>query len=176
MHGFGSHTFSMINAADERVWVKLHFRTQHNIENLTDAEAQAIVAKDREATAATCSNDRRGRLPALDAFHSGDDRGSGETHRPFDLTRVWPKAEYLLIEVGVMELNRYPGNYFAEGSRCKSYSDGLPLGRVGSLTGLPLVILGCHPRTRLRQSKLRASESQRAAMPNMGRGATSNVP
>src|SRR6266446_4856249 len=35
-------------------------------------------------------------------------------HNPFDLTKVWPKAEFPLIEVGVMELNRYPDNYFAE--------------------------------------------------------------
>jgi catalase len=35
-------------------------------------------------------------------------------HNPFDLTKVWPQAEYPLIEVGVMELNRYPQNYFAE--------------------------------------------------------------
>jgi hypothetical protein len=44
MHGFGSHTFSMINAANERVWVKFHFRTQQGIENLTDEEAAALIA------------------------------------------------------------------------------------------------------------------------------------
>ena len=49
MHGFGSHTFSMINAANERVWVKFHFRTQQGIANLTDAEAAALVANDRES-------------------------------------------------------------------------------------------------------------------------------
>src|SRR6204780_4560999 len=49
MHGFGSHTFSMINAANERVWVKFHFRTQQGIENLTDAEAAALIANDRES-------------------------------------------------------------------------------------------------------------------------------
>src|SRR6202040_1446230 len=48
MHLFGSHTFSMINAANERVWVKFHFRTQQGIQNLTDAEAEALVGKDRE--------------------------------------------------------------------------------------------------------------------------------
>jgi catalase len=52
MHLFGSHTFSMINVANERIWVKFHFRTQQGIANLTDAEAEALVAK---ATAATCS-------------------------------------------------------------------------------------------------------------------------
>ena len=49
MHGFGSHTFSMINAKNERVWVKFHLVTQQGIKNLTDEEAEAIVAKDRES-------------------------------------------------------------------------------------------------------------------------------
>src|ERR1700741_1114122 len=48
-HGFGSHTFSMVNAAGERVWVKFHFRTQQGMQNLTDAEAESVVAKDRES-------------------------------------------------------------------------------------------------------------------------------
>ena len=49
MHGFGSHTYSFINAKNERFWVKFHFRTQQGIENLTDAEAAAVVAQDRES-------------------------------------------------------------------------------------------------------------------------------
>ena len=49
MHGFGSHTFSMINANNERVWVKFHMRSQQGIENLTDQEAEEVVGKDRES-------------------------------------------------------------------------------------------------------------------------------
>ncbi len=49
MHGFGSHAFSMLNADNERVWVKFHLKTQQGIKNLTDAEAEAIIAKDRES-------------------------------------------------------------------------------------------------------------------------------
>lgn len=49
MHGFGSHTFSLINANNERHWVKFHFKTQQGIKNLTDAEAEAIIGKDRES-------------------------------------------------------------------------------------------------------------------------------
>jgi catalase len=33
---------------------------------------------------------------------------------PFDLTKVWPHKEYPLMEVGVLELNRNPDNYFAD--------------------------------------------------------------
>src|SRR3984957_14477931 len=117
MHLFGSHTFSMINAANERVWVKFHFRTQQGIQNLTDAEAAAVVAKDRE------SNGRDlltaidgGDFPRWRLFIQVMTEAQAKTHRhnPFDLTKVWPKGEYPLIEVGVMELNRYPENYFAE--------------------------------------------------------------
>jgi catalase len=117
MHGFGSHTYSMINAKNQRVWVKFHFRTQQGVQNLTDAEADALVAKDRESHG-------RDLLKAIDA---GDfprwtlsiqvmSEAQAKTHRhnPFDVTKVWPKAEYPLIEVGVMELNRWPDNFFAE--------------------------------------------------------------
>src|SRR5271163_1246045 len=117
MHLFGSHTFSMINAANERVWVKFHFRTQQGIKNLTDEEAAAVVANDRE------SNGRDlltaidgGDFPRWKLFIQVMTEAQARTHRhnPFDLTKVWPKADYPLIEVGVMELNRYPKNYFAE--------------------------------------------------------------
>lgn len=117
MHGFGSHTYAMINHANERIWVKFHFRSQQGIENLTDDEAAAVVSNDRE------SNGR----DLLAAIEHGDfprwtlciqvmteEQARGHKHDPFDVTKVWPKGEYPLIEVGVLELNRYPDNYFAE--------------------------------------------------------------
>ena len=47
---------------------------------------------------------------------SNYDRGAGKNHyeNPFDITKIWRKAEFPLIEVGVLELNRNPENYFAE--------------------------------------------------------------
>jgi catalase len=117
MHLFGSHTFSMINAANKRVWVKFHFRTQQGIQNLTDAEAEALVASDRETHG-------RDLLQAIDSGEfprwtlfiqvMTEQEASRHKHNPFDLTKVWPKADYPLTEVGVLELNRYPDNYFAE--------------------------------------------------------------
>ncbi|WP_407179896.1 catalase [Bradyrhizobium sp. STM 3562] len=117
MHGFGSHTFSMINAANERVWVKFHFRTQQGIQNLTDPEAAALVANDRESHGRDLLNAiESGEFPRWTMFIQvmTDEQARGHKHNPFDLTKVWPKAEYPLIEVGVMELNRWPDNYFAE--------------------------------------------------------------
>ena len=49
MHGFGSHTFSFINADNQRFWVKFHFKSRQGIENLSNEEAAAIIAQDRES-------------------------------------------------------------------------------------------------------------------------------
>jgi catalase len=117
MHLFGSHTFSMINAANERVWVKFHFRTQQGIQNLTDEEAAALIAKDRESHGRDLFNAiEAGDFPRWTLFIQVMTEAQAKTHRhnPFDLTKVWPHKEYPLIEVGVMELNRWPENYFAE--------------------------------------------------------------
>ncbi len=117
MHGFGSHTFSMINADNERVWVKFHFRTQQGIDNLTDGEAAAIVAGDRESHGRDLLESiDNGDFPKWTLFIQVMTEAQAKTHKhnPFDLTKVWPKGEYPLIEVGVMELNRNPDNYFAE--------------------------------------------------------------
>ncbi|MHB1137285.1 MAG: catalase [Coriobacteriia bacterium] len=117
MHGFGSHTFSMINADNERVWVKFHWVCEQGIETLTDAEAAEVVAGDRE------SNQRdlydaieRGEFPRwtlkIQVMPEAD--AAKMPYNPFDLTKVWYKGDYPLIEVGVMELNRNPGNYFVD--------------------------------------------------------------
>ncbi len=117
MHGFGSHTFSFINANNERFWVKFHFVTQQGIVNLTDQEAEAIIAKDRESHQKDLFEAiEKGEYPKWKLFVQimpEKDAESYEYH-PFDLTKVWRKKEYPLIEVGVMELNRNPEYYFAD--------------------------------------------------------------
>jgi catalase len=117
MHGFGSHTYSFINAANERFWVKFHFVSQQGIENLSDAEAAAVVAGDRESS-------QRDLLEAIDRSEFPQwklcvqimPEADAATYRfhPFDLTKVWSKKDYPLIEVGIVELNRNPRNYFAD--------------------------------------------------------------
>lgn len=117
MHGFGSHTFSLINNENKRVWVKFHFKTQQGIQNLSNEEAQNIVGKDRE------SHQR----DLFDAIEKGDfpkwkmqiqvmteEQAHLCSFNPFDLTKVWPHGDYPLIEVGEFELNKNPENYFAD--------------------------------------------------------------
>lgn len=117
MHGFGSHTFSFINAANERYWVKFHFRTQQGIQNLTDAEAEAIIGKDRESHQRDLFEAiEQGNFPKWTLYVQimPEADASKVPYNPFDLTKIWPHADYPLIEVGVVELNRNPENFFAE--------------------------------------------------------------
>jgi len=117
MHGFGSHTFSFINEKNERCWVKFHLRTQQGIKNLTDEEAEAIVAKDRESHQRDLYESiEKGDFPRWTLFVQIMPEKDAAKYRfhPFDLSKVWLKKDYPLIEVGVLELNRNPENYFAE--------------------------------------------------------------
>jgi catalase len=113
MHGFGSHTYSLIDAKNERVWVKFHFRTQQGVENLTDAEAEAVVGNDRETHLRDLFYSiERGDFPRWTLFIQvmTNELAKALPFNPFDLTKVWPKGDYPLIEVGYFELNRNPEN------------------------------------------------------------------
>lgn len=117
MHGFGSHTFSFINDKNERNWVKFHFVSQQGIKNLTDEEAQILVGKNRESHQQDLfENIEKGNFPKWKMFVQIMSEEDAKHYRfnPFDLTRVWLKKDYPLIEVGEFELNRNPENYFAD--------------------------------------------------------------
>jgi len=117
MHGFGSHTYSFISADNQRYWVKFHFKTQQGIKNLTDAEAAAIVAGDRESSQRDLFEAiERGEFPRWTMYVQVMPEAEAATYRfhPFDLTKVWSKKDYPLIEVGYYELNRNADNYFQD--------------------------------------------------------------
>ena len=117
MNGYGSHTFSLINTKNERFWVKFHLKTQQGIKNLTDGESEVIIAKDRESHQRDLFESiDKGDFPKwnmkIQIMQEKD--ASKCPFNPFDLTKVWPHRDYPLIDVGVLELNKNPENYFAE--------------------------------------------------------------
>ena len=117
INGYGSHTYSFLNAAGERFWVKFHFKTLQGIKFYTDAEAAAVVAKDRESSQRDLFGSiERGDFPKWRFCVQVMPEKDAETYRwnPFDLTKVWPHKDYPLIDVGILELNRNPEHYFAE--------------------------------------------------------------
>jgi catalase len=117
MHGFGSHTYSFWNEQGERYWVKFHFRTQQGIKNLTDAEAGELVGNDRESHQRDLFDAiERGDFPKWKMYIQVMPETDAEKvpYHPFDLTKVWPKGDYPLIEVGEFELNKNSENFFAD--------------------------------------------------------------
>lgn len=117
MNGYGSHTYALINAAQERVWVKFHFKSLQGIKTWTNAEGDAVIAGDRESAQRDLFNAiEGGDYPRWRFCIQVMTEAQAETvsFNPFDLTKIWPHKDFPLIDVGVLELNRNPDNYFAE--------------------------------------------------------------
>ena len=117
MDGFGSHTYQWINAAGERFWVKYHFTTNQGIKNFTGDEAAQLAGSDADVHIRDLHDAiERGEFPSWTLSIQVMPYEDAATYRfnPFDLTKVWPHADYPLIKVGTLELNRNPTNYFAQ--------------------------------------------------------------
>src|SRR5690625_2711805 len=117
MRGLGRYRFSMINGDNERVWVKFHMRSQQGIENLTDEEAAELVGNDRESSQRDLyDNIEEGNFPKWKMYIQvmTEEEANNMPYNPFDLTKVWYKGDFPLIEVGEFELNRNPENYFQD--------------------------------------------------------------
>ena len=116
MHGFGSHTFSMINDKNERTWVKFHFITQQGIKNFSNEEAIKMAGENPDfAQEDLCNSIENSDFPKWTMYMQTmtDEQANDFRWNPFDVTKVWPHADFPLIEVGEMELNEIPVNYFA---------------------------------------------------------------
>ena len=117
MNGYGSHTFSFWNEQGERFWVKFHFKTQQGHRYLTNAESAEVIGKSRESYQEDLFGSiERGEFPRWTMYVQVMPELDAEKtpYNPFDLTKVWPHRDYPLMEVGTVELNRNPENYFAE--------------------------------------------------------------
>lgn len=117
VNGYGSHTYSLINAKNERFWVKFHFKTLQGIETLTNKEAESIVGKDRESNQRDLfENIEKGNFPkwSFEIQIMSEEEAKKCSFNPFDLTKVWPHGDYPMIKVGTMTLNENPKNYFQQ--------------------------------------------------------------
>jgi len=116
-NGYGSHTYSFINANNERFWVKFHFKTRQGIKTMTNAEGEQVIAKDRESSQRDLYESiEKGDFPQWNVQIQvmAEEAAEKCAFNPFDLTKVWPHADYPVIDIGILELNRNPSNYFQE--------------------------------------------------------------
>jgi catalase len=109
MNGYGSHTYSWINAGGEIFWVKYHFISDQGIQCLTQDEADRQVSVDGDYhTRDLHEAIKRGEYPSWTLKMQIMPFEDAKTYRlnPFDLTKVWPHADYPLIEAGKLVLDR----------------------------------------------------------------------
>ncbi len=117
MNGYSSHTYMWVNASGQRFWVKYHFKTHQGIEFLTQAEADQIAGSDSDYHRRDLFNSiRHGDYPSWTLHMQIMPFEEAATYRfnPFDLTKVWPHADYPLQEVGRLTLHRNPTDFHTE--------------------------------------------------------------
>lgn len=109
MNGFGLHAFSWTNSAGEIFWVKYHFKTNQGIQWLSQEEGQRLAGTDPDC----CVRDlyesiARGEYPSWSLKMQIMPFADAKTYRfnPFDVTKVWPHADYPLVDVGTLTLDR----------------------------------------------------------------------
>ncbi|AOP33823.1 catalase [Leptospira tipperaryensis] len=117
MNGYGSHTFGLWNTKGERFWVKFHFKSLQGIKNLSGEKGAALAGTDPDyATRDLFEAIERKEFPKwrFCVQIMPEEEAEKTKFNPFDLTKVWSHKDYPLIEVGVLELNANPKNYFEE--------------------------------------------------------------
>ncbi len=117
MNGYTSHTYKWYNEKGKYFWIKLHFKTEQGIKNLTAEEAEAVKGKDPDhATRDLHDTIERGEFPSWKVELQVMTPEQAEKYRfdPFDITKVWPHGDVPPMTIGRMILNKNPVNYFAE--------------------------------------------------------------
>ncbi|KAG8438327.1 hypothetical protein GDO86_008855 [Hymenochirus boettgeri] len=117
MHGFGNHAFKLVNKEGKAVYAKFHYKTNQGIKTLTQQEAQKLGGADpdyavRDLTEAIAKGD----FPSWTLYIQVMTFEQAEKlpFNPFDITKVWCNADFPLIPVGTIKLDRNPQNHFAE--------------------------------------------------------------
>lgn len=116
MNGYGSHTFSMINEAKEKVWVKFHLKTQQGIQNFSREEAIRNSGEHPDsAQEDLCDAIEQGNFPSWIMYIQvmTEEQAKNSRWNPFDVTKVWFQDEFPLMEIGKIELNEIPSDYFS---------------------------------------------------------------
>lgn len=131
MNGYSSHTYMWVNAKGEKFWVKYHFKTDQGIECLTQDEADKIAGQESDYHIKDLYEAiQRKEYPSWTMMVQIMPFKDAETYRfnPFDLTKVWPHADYPLQEVGKLQLNRNPTDYHTEIEQAAFEPNNLPSG------------------------------------------------
>jgi len=131
MDGFGVNTFSLINANNELVWCKFHYKSNQGIKSLTEEEAKHVKGQDPDAFQRDLFNSiQQGDFPSWTLFIQvmTQEQALNFKWNAFDNTKTWPHADFPLIEIGQLELNRNVTSFFAENEQAAFCPANFPIG------------------------------------------------
>lgn len=117
MNGYSSHTFKWYTEKGDYYWVQYHFKTEQGNQTFTAEEADRMKSIDPDCATRDLYNAiARGEHPSwrLEVQIMTPEQAQKYRFDPFDITKIWPHADFPPIDVGRMVLNRNPENYFAE--------------------------------------------------------------
>lgn len=116
MNGYGTHTFSFINEENEKTWVKFHLISEQGIKNISLDQSHKIAGENPDFA----------QQDLVEAIESGNfpkwkvcvqlmsnEQAADFRWNPFDTTKVWYHKDFPLIEIGELELNEIPEDYYA---------------------------------------------------------------
>ena len=117
MNGYSSHTYMWYNEKGEYHWIKYHFKTEQGVQNFDGPEANRMRGIDPDvATRDLFQAIARAEHPAwrVEVQIMTPEQAKSYRFDPFDITKVWPHADFPPVVIGRMVLDRNPENYFAE--------------------------------------------------------------
>ena len=124
-NGYGSHTYQWVNAAGERFWVKYHFMSNQKADFIAENGHEGFSQDDADKMAGIDADYHRrdlherieaGKFPSWDLKVQIMPYAEAQSYHinPFDVTKIWPHSDYPLHDLGRIELNRNPEDFFAE--------------------------------------------------------------
>ncbi|KAG9388999.1 KatE Catalase [Pyrenophora tritici-repentis] len=116
-HGYGCHTFKWVNAQGKFVYIKYHFIAKHGQKQFTQEQATRMCGEDpdfskRDLWETIESGTEPLEWTAMVQVMEPQDADPEKLgFDPFDVTKIWPRAQFPMREFGRLVLNKNPENY-----------------------------------------------------------------
>lgn len=115
-HGYGCHTFKWVNAQGKFVYIKYHLLANHGQKQFTWDEAVRVCGEDpdyskRDLWDAIERGEPLTWTVKVQVMQPSEADPLKLGFDPFDVTKVWPRAEFPMHEIGKLHLNKNPEDY-----------------------------------------------------------------
>lgn len=117
MHGYSGHTYKWVKKDGSFNYVQIHLLSDQGIKTLSNDEAVKLSGENPDhAQQDLFEHIQKGQFPSWTVYVQtmSPEQAEKVPFSVFDLTKVWPHADFPLRRFGKLVLNENPKNYFAE--------------------------------------------------------------